>query len=133
MKKFLLLITILIITIGCSKKIDYDVSITLEGNPSTGYDWIVKNTDESNFKLVDTIIKTTDEELVGAPSTYTFYFKAKGQSIADVTFEYSRPNESIDATYLIKYTFSIDAKKKVTLIDSTGSYNGVIPSPEIKE
>jgi len=56
-------------------KQDQFIVIELEGNPSTGFDWEVKEVDEAILTLVGEREYEFDSKLLGAPGVVTFRFE----------------------------------------------------------
>ncbi len=71
------------------------ITIVLEGNPSTGYTWEAKNLDTSMFQQVgETEFKSNNPGLIGASGTLTLTFKALKSGSAALTLVYHRPWET---------------------------------------
>lgn len=71
------------------------LNVTLQGNPTTGYTWTYKNSDEFSLKSAKTEYKadTNKKGFAGSGGVYNFVFKGqKGESERKVTltFEYAR-------------------------------------------
>ncbi|MHC1782055.1 MAG: protease inhibitor I42 family protein [Anaerolineaceae bacterium] len=87
------------------------LEITLEANPSTGYIWEVDPLDEKILQL-DGEPETrsgANANLVGAPVTQTFRFKAVAPGQATLTISYRRPWEKgiePEKTYTAQITIS---------------------------
>jgi inhibitor of cysteine peptidase len=71
------------------------LEITLPANPSTGYIWEVEGLDEQFLKMEGEPETKSGENtnLVGAPVTQTFHFKALAPGQATLTMAYRRPWE----------------------------------------
>jgi len=63
--------------------------VSLESNPTTGYQWNV-DFDNSYIELVDVSYDLEDSELMGSGSTEVFKFKALQEGEVDLTFSYLR-------------------------------------------
>jgi inhibitor of cysteine peptidase len=71
------------------------ITIVLEGNPSTGYTWEEKDLDTSMFQQVgETEFKSGNPGLVGAGGTLTLTFKTLKSGSATLTLIYHRPWET---------------------------------------
>lgn len=82
-------------TIEINAGAQFDIVISLESNPTTGYSWVpVYNQDE--LALVDEDYKQDENSqgLVGAGGTQTFRFKALKTGQATLTMAYQRAWES---------------------------------------
>lgn len=82
-------------------------SVTLKGNPTTGYTWQYKIQDESVVKL-DTESSVPDSGLIGAGSTFTWNFKALKPGTTTITFKYYRTWEGeASALQTEEYTVTV--------------------------
>ncbi len=73
-----------------------EFTITLESNPSTGYQWqLAKALDEGIVKLVGTKYKASETGLIGAGGTEVWTFKAVGDGTTEISLMYMRPWESV--------------------------------------
>ncbi|MGB9834147.1 MAG: protease inhibitor I42 family protein [bacterium] len=73
-------------------------SVVLEGNPTTGYSWEVKDFDQNLLKLLGEPIYTTQSptNIVGAGGKFTFNFLTQSKAgEATLDFIYLRPWESV--------------------------------------
>jgi predicted secreted protein len=66
--------------------------VPLESNLTTGYRWVA-NFDDALLELVDEQYEE-DSDLIGAPGTQVFTFRALSTGRAEVTFDYMRPWET---------------------------------------
>jgi inhibitor of cysteine peptidase len=91
-----------------SIKVDEQVVITLDGNPSTGYTWESKDLDTALFEQVgDTVFQSSNPGLVGSGGTLTLTFRALKSGTSPLLLVYHRPWEvGIDpiATFEITVT-----------------------------
>ncbi|MCR4428406.1 MAG: protease inhibitor I42 family protein [Caldiserica bacterium] len=101
---------------------DFQVfSVVLEGNPTTGYSWEVKDFDQSLVQLLGepTYTTQTSTNIVGAGGDFTFNFLTQGKS-GELTLEfiYLRPWESVppieEFTLKVKL---IEPEEKITLTE----------------
>lgn len=87
-------------------------SITLESNPTTGYQWqLAKPLDESILKFIDTKYKTLATEFPPPPGTGgidIWTYEAVGSGTAEICLKYVRPWESF--TPAKEQTFEIIVK-----------------------
>jgi len=82
-------------------------SVTLKGNPTTGYTWQYKIQDENVVKL-DSESSVPDSDLIGAGSTFTWNFKALKPGTTTITFKYYRPWEGNEnALQTEEYTVTV--------------------------
>jgi inhibitor of cysteine peptidase len=70
------------------------LTITLPGNPSTGYSWMMIDPEGSILRQVGEPEFKADSELVGAPGTLTLRFEAVEAGQMDFTLGYQRPWET---------------------------------------
>ena len=82
-------------TIDIKAGTEFDIVISLESNPSTGYSWAAVY-DQDDLVLVDKnfVSYQGPEELVGAGGTEIFRFKAQKTGQTVITMFYQRPWES---------------------------------------
>jgi len=93
-------------------------SVVLEGNPTTGYSWEVKDFDQNLLKLLGEPIYTTQSttNVVGAGGKFTFSFLTQGKAgEATLDFIYLRPWESVPP--LKEFTL------KVKILEPEGKIN----------
>jgi inhibitor of cysteine peptidase len=71
------------------------IVITLDGNPSTGYNWEAKDLDTTMFEQVgDSTFISSNPGSVGSGGTLTLTFKALKAGTATLTLVYHRPWET---------------------------------------
>jgi len=68
--------------------------ITLPGNPSTGYSWVMVDPEGAILRQIGEPEFKADSDLVGAPGTMTLRFEAVEAGQMDLTLEYQRPWET---------------------------------------
>ena len=81
--------------------------ISLESNPTTGFDWELLTLDESVLKLVGEPAFKTDSKLVGASGVKTYTFEAQGSGTAAIKLIYHRSWET-DVPPEKEFNLSID-------------------------
>jgi len=69
---------------------DY-VVITLETNPSTGYNWEIKRVNPLMLKQTAPPQLITKNKLIGSPGQIKFTFKAIAPGSCELAFDYRRP------------------------------------------
>lgn len=89
------------------------VKITLDSNPSTGYVWEYKISDENVLKFQDEkfISDKTKGHIVGAIGKSVYTFKALSKGNVTVTFAYQRINSKPIYTY--EYSYIVDSFHRV--------------------
>ncbi|MCQ2584523.1 MAG: protease inhibitor I42 family protein [Treponema sp.] len=68
-------------------------SIELRGNPTTGYSWFYKISDENIISVSEEIEYLGDDRMVGAPSLFHYTIYSEQPGSVEITFEYKRPWE----------------------------------------
>ena len=81
-------------------------TVTLKGNPTTGYSWHYTIDDDSIIKL-DSESSVPDSGLMGAGSTFTWNFKALKPGETKITFHYYRPWESLPPQQTEEFTIKV--------------------------
>ena len=105
-----------------SSKTDADDSnnqarIELKGNPTTGYSWFYEFEDDSVIQLEEDIKYLGSNNVVGAPSLFTYTVVALKPGTTTVTFEYKRPWETVPAVDTKIYKISVDDKDNIEIIE----------------
>ena len=76
-------------------KVGDQITIALEGNPSTGYTWEAANLDASMFQQFGEIqFRSSNPGLVGSGGTLTLKFVTLRAGTAPLTLVYQRPWET---------------------------------------
>lgn len=121
MKKILLALCVLLL-VGCNKSSSKNLTIILNGNPTTGYNW--------KYEIEDNIVDITEEYVTnceepgvsGCGGNYTYTIKGLKKGETNIKFIYKRNWEEtesdLDATYKIKVDDSLD----VIEVSHEGSY-----------
>jgi uncharacterized protein YggE len=84
-----------------------DFSITLDSNPSTGYEWTVSAiANDQLVKFVKSDFAQSDSGLVGAGGKQTFTFQALKEGKTTIVLDYARPWEKENPvdTYIVQLT-----------------------------
>lgn len=95
-----------------SCKVGEDFTIRLEGNPSTGYNWDFQTGFDTNlvkFIKSETVSTSKDENIVGAPSIFSWSFTALKEGKTEATLVYKRQWETDpinDKTVLVQVTIT---------------------------
>ena len=72
-----------------------ELVITLDGNPSTGYSWEIKDMDPTMFLQVgETQFTSSNPNLVGSGGTQTLTIRILKSGAATLTLVYHRPGET---------------------------------------
>jgi len=76
-------------------KVGQEFNITLESNPTTGYQWqLAKQLDRSIVELVRSEYRPSESGLLGAGGIEVWTFKAVKSGTAEISFEYVRSWET---------------------------------------
>jgi uncharacterized protein YggE/predicted secreted protein len=70
-----------------------EFQVTLDSNPSTGYEWQVRSMDETIARLVNDEYTPSESGLVGAGGKQVLTFEALGEGKTTILLEYVRPWE----------------------------------------
>lgn len=87
-------------------------TISLEGNPSTGFQWDFDQGFDTDFVIYQGSKEEStnkDTEIVGAPNIYTWTFKALKKGTTQAIMKYQRPWEKDpvnDKTILVEVTIT---------------------------
>ncbi len=85
-------------------------TLTLESNPSTGYQWeIVQPLDETKVKLVEQLYNAAKTDRVGAAGVELWVFKAVAPGETTISMKYVRPWEK-DVAPVETATFAVTIK-----------------------
>lgn len=124
---------LLMFVCGCAKS-GHSAELTLESNPSTGFDW---KTDYDRGVRVDKEVVTDEdsEEMVGVPENriYTITFSSSGRHSVTFTYEKAGTDEKGNC---YTYVFDIAEDGSIKLVESDGKNLAVggktIPAPDIE-
>lgn len=99
-KKVLIILLAVALVLSCAtsesaEEVIPSYTITLEGNPTTGFIWEYVAEGSGSVELINEAIisQNQDENLVGAPSLFTFSFRGVKPGRVNLIFEYARPWE----------------------------------------
>ena len=88
----------------------HTIEISLPGNPTTGYNWEIKNIDQSILKQSGDLKFTSDDTVVvGSGGTITLQFKAVGSGKTQLELVYRRSWEK-DVPALETFTLWVEVK-----------------------
>ncbi len=116
------------LSVGCnaSDKVDKEVELMLESNPTTGYDWVYEIQDESIVGITErqTSMRSGEDgpELCGGPSLNVYTFEGKKEGVTSVHFEYKRAWEDRPAEKERRYKIMVDQKGKVVVEEMKDSF-----------
>ena len=103
------------------------LEINLEGNPTTGYQWMVITADSDKLKVKDEYIPDENNEgLVGRGGTYKFTVQGIGEGNCSIDIAYMRSwessNEAIDE---ITYYLYVTKDGKITVLGTEKNLDNV--------
>jgi len=123
MKRCITAIGLLYLTVslmGCSTGIvaANQITVELEGNPTTGYVWgyRIANPDIVRDVVEDYTSAQLDDDVVGVGGTYTFIFKGVAEGETEIVFDYHRPwEEDVAPEKTVRYIAVVDSDLVLTL------------------
>ena len=83
------------------------ITITLEGNPTTGYSWEPGEFDASVVELVGEADYKSDSKMLGSGGVYTFTLKALAPGATTVKFIYHRSWEDAEPAQVFEVTLNV--------------------------
>lgn len=88
--------------------VNQEFDVTLDSNPTTGYQWHVTSIDETIVRLVNDEYVPPESALVGAGGKQVFTFEALKEGTTSIELEYARPwePESPVSVYSLKLVVS---------------------------
>ena len=131
-------VLLLMITLaGCGGKKPQKATLTLESNPTTGYQWIVEQDPEifdisSEYKE-DTVEGTT-EQMVGVGGKETFTLTPKKEGSTEINFLYKQPWDEESLYTRLAYQIKVDKNMQIQVESSSGQMGEDISEvPEMPE
>ena len=124
MKRSRILSVILVLGLvltGCSTTKAQRVTIELESNPTTGYEWDEEQKEVSGeeiFEIEDEMIPSKSDEL-GAPGVQKFVLSPEHAGSTVVDFYYGREWEENEYLYAVSYEFEVSEDMQVTFVKKT--------------
>ena len=118
-----ILLCLVVLLSGCAgiqgqKQSKNTATVTLEGNPTTGYTWVYTLPPETVIREVshEYIADTSDKNMVGSGGKFIFTFEAIAAGEADIIFSYRRSwEENTAPEKTIIYRAIVDPKNTLTL------------------
>lgn len=94
------------------------LTIVLDGNPTTGYEWKVIEMDEDNLAITKEYIpKETSENMVGSGGQYHFNVTGLKAGNCSIKLSYLRANQSLEqAEKSIIYKLYVDKEGEITVL-----------------
>lgn len=75
-------------------RVDRKIEIDLEGNPTTGFEWVKTSGSRKIIRRNGVAEYTPDSKAIGSGGTTRFYFKIVGRGRTKLMLSYKRPWES---------------------------------------
>ena len=128
---------LMFILTGCGAKKPQKAILTLESNPTTGYQWIVEQDPEifdisSEYKE-DTVEGTT-EQMVGVGGKETFTLTPKKEGSTEINFLYKQPWDEESLYTRLTYQIKVDKNMQIQVESSSGQMGEDISEvPEMPE
>ena len=128
---------LMFILTGCGAKKPQKATLTLESNPTTGYQWIVEQDPEifdisSEYKE-DTVEGAT-EQMVGVGGKETFTLTPKKEGRTKINFLYKQPWEEESLYTRLTYQIKVDKNMQIQVESSSGQMGEDISEvPEMPE
>ena len=110
-----------LILASCAAK--ENMTIKLQGNPSTGYTWNYEFSSPGIIEINEKSEYTGKDGVTGAPSNYTFTIVPKKEGSTTVTFSYARPWEDSEPEETAQYSSLVgkDLSVSITPLKSGGT------------
>lgn len=84
------------------------LTVSLAGNPTTGYSWEVSEIDPAVVELVGEPDYKTDSKMLGSGGVYTFTFKAAAAGTTNLKLIYHRSwEEGVDPEKVYEVTLNV--------------------------
>jgi inhibitor of cysteine peptidase len=98
------------ITGNISIDVNGTLTVKLGSNPTTGYEWedVIITNALTVEQVSNEYIEPTNTAIVGAPGTDVWVFNGKLSGTTTITFSYSRPWESVPATYTLTINITVN-------------------------
>lgn len=94
--------------------------ISLETNPTTGFDWQYEFANGSSLKLEDAKEEVNNKDgMVGAPILRHYTFSAEKQGDVTLKFTYKRNWEGGDTAYSLVYKINVDSNNNIKVLSET--------------
>ncbi len=124
--RYVLLILVLLL-VGCSKKetSTSSIEISLDSNPTTGYEWYYETTEEGIIKatLDNYLPDETEEDIVGSGGIQYFTFEPTKEGNTILVLFYARSWEAEESPlYKLTYNVSVGKDLSIDVSDPVGTY-----------
>ena len=118
----LMVLTLLTFSFAIAETAPATVPVTFVENPTTGYTWTVKSSDEAVLTIVDNgyAAAPNPENLDGKGGTHGWTLTGKAEGDATATFVFGQAWDGGETADTIVYTVHVGADLGVTVTDVTG-------------
>jgi inhibitor of cysteine peptidase len=82
--------------------------VVLEGNPTTGFTWIVESGDAAVVEVVGEPAFEPQSDLVGAPGEFTFVFEGRSTGTTTLVLNYRRSFETAPPQQTFSVTVTVE-------------------------
>ena len=117
-------VLLLMITLaGCGAKKPQKATLTLESNPTTGYQWIVEQAPEIfdiSSEYIEDAAEGATEPMVGVGGTETFTLTPKKEGRTKINFLYKQPWEEERLYTRLTYEIKVDKNMQIQVESSSG-------------
>ena len=117
-------VLLLMITLaGCGAKKPQKATLTLESNPTTGYQWIVEQDPEIfdiSSEYIEDAAEGATEPMVGVGGTETFTLTPKKEGRTKINFLYKQPWEEESLYTRLTYEIKVDKNMQIQVESSSG-------------
>lgn len=119
--KIILLSTLLLAAIlfaGCSSNKTFKSSqkeLKLIGNPTTGFTWVVSNSNPEIVSVSEDIQYLGKDGVTGAQSMFTYTIDSKKSGTAELLFEYKRPWEKTEAESIRSFAVTVKENGRIVM------------------
>lgn len=90
------------------KSISSTIYVSLESNPSTGYEWVASIDGPSIVQTSEEYVAGYSDGLVGVPGVWNAEFEAVCDGVSTITFMYLRPWDLYDAADTMSILVTVD-------------------------
>ena len=109
-----------------------NMTISLFGNPTTGYSWFCEIADESVIQLISEDYQS-ESDMTGAGGRFIFTFSYDQPGESEIVFVYRRPWETEEPLYQLRYLIKVDAKLGFQFVAVSGEgFEEEVPQPHFE-
>ena len=117
-------VLLLMITLaGCGGKKPQKATLTLESNPTTGYQWIVEQDPEIfdiSSEYIEDAAEGATESMVGVGGKETFTLTPKKEGRTKINFLYKQPWDEESLYTRLSYQIKVDKNMQIQVESSSG-------------